>query len=261
MLRKLMKYEFMATGRVFLPLFAALLLISAVNRVLSYLPSGTPFIIGSVAWGTLIAAISILTLILTLQRFRSNLLSSEGYLTMTLPAGTNSIIFSKMFVAAIWAAASTITVIIAIAVMASTAFSVTDLIKGFAWFFSELFKTYSLGAILLIIECIVAAALLLFFGILMLYACMSLSMLVNKRRGLFTFGAFIVMSTLMQTISAFLIMLADGVNILQLIENLKLGEFGMSQLIAIFVIGALAIMSALFFYITRHMLKNRLNLQ
>ena len=46
MLRKLMKYEFMATGRVFLPLFAALLIISAINRLFQNLDLRAPAVIG-----------------------------------------------------------------------------------------------------------------------------------------------------------------------------------------------------------------------
>ena len=85
MLGKLMKYEFMATGRTFLPLFAALILVSIVNRLLSSLGLNVPSAIGTVVSVILMVGVAVVTLLITLQRFRNNLLSNEGYLMMTLP--------------------------------------------------------------------------------------------------------------------------------------------------------------------------------
>ena len=48
MLGKLLKYEFKATGRVFLPMFGALLIISVINRLFSNLNFKIPSIIGKI---------------------------------------------------------------------------------------------------------------------------------------------------------------------------------------------------------------------
>ena len=47
MLGKLMKYEFKAMGRIFLPLFGALLVASAINRLFIALDFTIPKVIGT----------------------------------------------------------------------------------------------------------------------------------------------------------------------------------------------------------------------
>ena len=260
MLRKLMKYEFMATGRIVLPFFAALVVISIVNRLLAALPVSTPAIIGTIVSVILIVGIAVLTLILTLQRFRNNLLSNEGYLMMTLPVCTDRIILSKLFVASIWSAASFIVVMLSILIMALTDFDFSELITFIRGIY-ELFASNPLHSVIYVIEFTVIAALTLFAGILMLYACMSLSMLVNKRRGLFTFGAFVVISTSLQILFAIVGSIAVFLDINVWFNNLDLAQFGLSQVVIINVLVIEAVLCALFYLITRYMLKNRLNLQ
>ena len=108
MLGKLMKYEFKATARIFLPMFAALLVVSLVSRIFITLRVETPMAIGIALSVIMIIAVCVITLIITLQRFYKNLLTNEGYLMFTLPVKTDSIIWSKMIVATIWSILSLI---------------------------------------------------------------------------------------------------------------------------------------------------------
>jgi len=260
MLKKLMKYEFMATGRVFLPMFAALIVLSVVNKLLSYLSTDTPQVIGTVVSVMLMVGIFVLTLVLTLQRFRSNLLTNEGYLTMTLPVDTNRLILSKMFVSTVWIIASAIVVTASIMIMAMVSFSFRDL----ANFFRNIYNILSINPtqfIIYIIEFIVLVVFSLFSGILLLYTCMSLSMLVNKRRGLFTFVAFIVITTAMQIIGTVMAVIGDSMNITKYFDFSRFDSFGISQVAIFFVLTVEIILCVIFYFVTRYMLKNRLNLQ
>ena len=260
MLRKLMKYELMATGRVYLPLFAALIVISIVNRLLSYLNTNTPQVIGVVIAVVLIVGIFVLTLVLTLQRFRQNLLSNEGYLMMTLPTRTNWLILSKMFVSAIWIVASFIVATISIMIMAMVSFNFRSLSDGFR-VVSEFLGVTQAQFTTYVIEFIVLFIISLFSGILLLYTCMSLSMLVNKRRGLFTFGAFIVVTTAMQIIGSILAAIIGAMNISLYFNTNSLDAYGLSQLLIFILLGAEVIMCGAYYFVTRYMLKSRLNLQ
>ena len=260
MLRKLMKYEFRATGRIFLPMYAALIIIAGVNRLLMSLKLETPSMIGTVVSVILIIGIFVLTIILAIQRFNRNLLSNEGYLMMTLPVKTDSIILSKLFAAAVWAAGSFAVVMLALFIMAGN--------RGVFLEFESLWISwnYSLSTlqiVIYLIELAIIAIISIIVSALLLYTCISLSMLVNKRRGLFAFGAFVVITTVLQ------ILLAIGVAILR---TMTIGNFfnrlfgGLSffgglqvAIVAIFICEI--VMSAVFYLITRHMLKNRLNLQ
>lgn len=260
MIRKLMKYEFMATGRVFLPLFAALLIVSAVNRLFQNLDMNTPAVIGAILSVVLIVGILVLTLILTLQRFRNNLLSGEGYLMMTLPTRADGLILSKLFVASIWNVASFIVVVIAIMIMALSGVDIPHIfsqIRGLL----NLISLPAIQLVLYIVEAIVLIALTLFAGILLLYTCMSLSMLVNKRRGLFTFGAYVVITTVMQTLFAVLVAISAAVSIYDVFSLSSLSMFGQIQVIVLLIILCEAILCAVFYFITRFMLERRLNLQ
>jgi len=262
MLGKLMKYEFMATGRVFLPLFAALIIISTVSRILSSFQLQTPSIIGVVVAVILIVGIFVLTFIITIQRFRQNLLSEEGYLMMTLPVKTDSHIFSKLFVSTVWAVASFVIVVIAIMIMAMTGYNFSDLARAI----KEFFSTVALEApqvIVYAIEALVFIILSIFSSILLLYTCISLSMLVSKRRGLFSFGAFIVITVALQVIGSIFVAIGAAITLPGGIDRLfsRMSVFGTSQVLIAVVVLTELILCAIYYLVTRHMLKNRLNLQ
>jgi len=261
MLRKLMKYEFLAMGRVFLPLYGALIAVSIVSRLLANLPAMAPVTIGRVLSGILIAGILVITLILTLQRFRNNLLSDEGYLMMTLPVCTDRLILSKLFVAAICSVASITVVSISILIMTITKNFWNDLTEYFRLIFERL-AMEPLHTSIAAVEFILGGSVMIFTGILMLYACMSLSMLVNKRRGLFTFGAFIVISTVLQTVLAAAISIMSTSSLGKWFINLLDGmsTFAQSQIIFGIVFTLELALCAGFYIKTRYMLKNRLNI-
>jgi len=262
MLRKLMKYEFMATGRIFLPLFAALIIISIVNRLLSILGLNTTSVsvIGTVVSVILMAGIAVLTFILTLQRFRNNLLSSEGYLMMTLPAKTDSLILSKLFVSAIWIVASVVVVTVSIMILAMTSFDFSDLVALIRNLI-ELLPRFSIRYVIYTAEALIGIVVSLFSGVLLLYACLSLSMLVDKRRGLFAFGAYIVITTALQIIGAIIAGIAAALNITDLFDFSSWSTFGQVQLVILLILLADVILCAAFYFVTRYMLKRRLNLQ
>ena len=262
MLKKLMKYEFKATGRVYLPLFAALIILAGVNRLLMFLNLETPGEIGIVISVILIIGIFVLTLILTIQRFRQNLLSNEGHLMMTLPVSTDSLILSKLFVSAVWTVASTIVVALAIMIMAATKDFLEQLVISIKWIGGQL-AINAPRTVAYSIEIIVVIAIMVLLWALMLYACMSLSMLVNKRRGLFTFGAFILITTAMQIAFAVVVAVGRALNISTLLGRIfgGLSSFWLSQVCVAGVLLIQLILCVVFYIITRLMLKYRLNLQ
>lgn len=108
MLGKLIKYEFKATGRTFLPLYAAILIVALVHRVFGRSSQELFEELNRVGDFTTIAlvalfmALGVITLVMTIQRFQKSLLSDEGYLMFTLPVKTRSLIASKMVVATTW---------------------------------------------------------------------------------------------------------------------------------------------------------------
>ena len=263
MLGKLMKYEFMATGRVFLPLFAALLIVSVINRIFQSLELQVPSVLGIILSVVLIVGICVLTLIITLQRFRNNLLSNEGYLMMTLPVSTNSLILSKLFVAAIWTVVSFVVVVASVMIMAMSGIDLQDIVISARLFFNNILAETTLESTHLVvfsIEAVVCIILSVLSGILFLYACMSLSMLVNKRRWLFTFGAYVVISTALQILFSVLVAIGAAAGITEVFDFSAWNTFGLSQMIILIFLVIEAALCVAYYYVTRYMLKRRLNL-
>ena len=115
MLRKLLKHEFRATGRIMLPLFGILLLVSVganfssrgmLNSDSSLLRTlGTIFIMLFIVG---IFAVGIISFVLMINRFYKNLLQDEGYVMMTLPVCVHQQIWSKLIVSTVWFAATVV---------------------------------------------------------------------------------------------------------------------------------------------------------
>lgn len=111
MLGKLLKQEFRATGRIMLPVFGALLILSVLAnfsiRILDSGMSGNSLlrILAVMALGFFIfgmIAVMFVTLWLMVSRFYRNLLKEEGYLMHTLPVSVHGLVWSKLIVSLVW---------------------------------------------------------------------------------------------------------------------------------------------------------------
>ncbi len=61
-----------------------------------------PFAISMTIYCLLIAAVFVMTLVVTIQRFNKNLLGDEGYLSFTLPVKVTATSYSKMIISLMW---------------------------------------------------------------------------------------------------------------------------------------------------------------
>ncbi|MBR2528386.1 MAG: hypothetical protein IKE58_07950 [Blautia sp.] len=108
MLRKLMKYELAATGRILIPIYFLVLAASAALAANARWGSTTSQfgnfldILLSLVFVFGILAMIIVTTVLIIQRFYKNLLGNEGYLMFSLPVSTWQNILSKALSALLW---------------------------------------------------------------------------------------------------------------------------------------------------------------
>ncbi len=115
MLRKLMKYEFLATARVMVPLLlTAPALGLGIRCFILWNGGAVPALFGSralpdvlfslLAAGTAaaMAAAPLAAFVLMVLRFRGNLLGDEGHLMLTLPVSVHSLVWSKLLVSLAW---------------------------------------------------------------------------------------------------------------------------------------------------------------
>ena len=116
MLSKLLKYEFRATGRIMLPVYALLLVTaggtSVTGSLMGRYPESTVLSIFRTLFMTLFAfttfGVLLLTLVLMVYRFYKNLMTDEGYLMFTLPVSRSQLIWSKLLVSLVWSVLSTV---------------------------------------------------------------------------------------------------------------------------------------------------------
>lgn len=260
MLGKLIKYEFRATGRICLPLFGALLIVALVSRLFINLRFETPMAIGIASAVIMIIAVFVIVLIITLHRFYKNLLTNEGYLMFTLPVSTDSIIWSKLIVAFVWNILSLIVVFIAISIMALTEINLSETFSVISSFLNQ-YGITQLQMVGFLVEIILLCIVSLLAGIIVLYACMASSLLVNTHRILFSFGAYIVLSIVGQILSSIAMFLVLPKQ-LSFYENPPVSEILSIANTTLIYSTALSLAAGIVLYIlTRYMLKNKLNLE
>lgn len=113
MLGKLIKYELRAMGRVLLPLFGALLLLSVVDtvalpdftRTLLEMPSligRLTLMISRLLYFSVFFASGAVCVFISILRFKNNLLGNEGYLMNTLPVSPITNISAKIIVSTLY---------------------------------------------------------------------------------------------------------------------------------------------------------------
>jgi hypothetical protein len=176
----------------------------------------------------------------------------------TLPADTDSLILSKLFVASIWTVLSFVAVMIAVSIMTITNINLKDIFDTIAKLFdSALQAGYSIP--LLIIEACVLVIVSLFSSILSLYACMALSMLFNRHRVGFSFLMYMIINIAGQILMGIFFSVANYPSLVNSFSTMP--EQAQVQTVIIGMILLTAASCVVFYFITRWMLKNRLNLE
>ena len=252
MLGKLMKYELRATGRTFLPLYAAILVSVLVTRLLMVSKFDAPSAIGGLVVFSLFIALGVITLLILIQRFYKNLLGEEGYLSMTLPVRPWQHILCKSLTSLVWYIFSSIAAILAFVILAYEKGMLGDFFKAIV----TLIRRGSLNAQILTAcgEFFLFAALGILAFTMMLYASMALGQLSANKRLLTSFGAFLALNFLVQILMGVLGNLAAQ------------WIFPVSDDWAIHVALLLSIALEIFFlagffFITNHILSRKLNLE
>lgn len=269
MLRKLLKYEFKATSRILLPLYGALLIFALINKIFFFGTSplknvnfeflhGIPAAISIFTYGATMAAVFIVTIFIIIQRFYKNLLGDEGYLMNTLPVSISSNISSKLISAIVWSLISIFVAVLSIIIMVYTREGFNTFLSNISNIFSKIYTDTGISTILVGIEFLIAGLFQLALNITLIYASISIGHLLPKMKILGSFGAFIALNIIMNTVlSSIMFIFRDA------IANIEssLGTVTLTHLVAIGAILINAIWFTIYFLTTRYILKNRLNLE
>ena len=260
MLRKLLKYEFQATARLCLPVFAGYLLISTLMALGNKFAGDSfvfmiLFLILTLGFLALNTVINLVPLFINVTRFSKNLLGEEGYLMNTLPVTARQHVISKVIVASVWYIASAIVQVLGTVVMFISEESYEELFEMINMMTNGIldsFKENPLLCVLIILLCFSASI----CSVLMVNASICLGHRSNSGRGikavLYFFGMVIAIAILF----AIFIDIMNSLDITKDLTGFEAGNLIVGSLLA----GSL-ILGAIFYWITERTLTKKLNLQ
>ncbi|EGT2202569.1 ABC transporter multidrug-family permease [Clostridioides difficile] len=254
MLAKLLKYELKASGRVFIPLYIAILIVAVFNGIFMNTNILQIQGIAILVLTSLFMALAVLTIVVTIQRFRKNLLGDEGYLMFTLPVSTSSLILSKCITALIYAVVSFIVAIFTFGVLMLFGTS-GILLPEILDLFNTSFKWISENFLdILVLLLVMLTSYSLF--ILLLYTSISMGQLpkFNKHRNIVAFASFIAINIVISIVG-------DAVGSILPKENTNMiYHFYQSSHFMFAILGDIVVIVALFFA-TKFILDKKLNLE
>lgn len=268
MLGKLLKYETKATARMFLPLYAALLVFAVINKIFMSINSSTNISntfmnittsISMFVYVFIIIAIFVLTFVVMIQRFYKNLLTDEGYLMLTLPVKPWLHIISKLMVSIMWDIVSVIFTIISVLILAGDKEMFTGIPQGFNEALSQIYNELNIQGYVFIFEIALIMLISLITGTLMIYASIAIGQLITKYKLLGAFGAFLLLNTATQIIATVCILIAATPT--SEIWFTKLSPNYMANLILGGGIIVNLIFASIYFIITNYILSHKLNLE
>lgn len=267
MLKKLFKYEFYSLFRILLPIYAALGFFTVMCKLSSALE------IDNIIYETVsgfsvmfyifsIIAVFIVCAVIVVTRFYKNLLSNEGYLTLSLPFTPTQHIVCKLLCGVLMIVLSFLAVMLSLLIIALGSEALEDVVKIFSMMFKDYISQMGIFKfVILIFEVCIMAVLAVFQAILMCYAAMAIGQqFKNKIAGSFLsyFGLYFAMEIITSIcLTPFMTIFSDNLD--NYIYNNGIGTSVM--LIFLLPIVFYIIFSTVYLLLTRHFLTNRLNLE
>lgn len=284
MLKKLLKYEFMSTGRVFGLCYAGVLGAALLLRILGALAwdnTGNQTAvqmllpvtdiaagISSLLYGGMVIAVIVVTFIFILQRFYKNLLGGEGYLMQTLPVTPRQLISSKLIAAVVWTVLSSIVVILSVLVLAMSGEMFGELVRDLGDIIRFYHETFATPLTVLALEMIVVCVVGIAASVLQIYAAIMIGHQAAKHKIALAVGAYFGISVVISVASSILM------NVLyHIVPNgawnaLSDWLFVMNDtpmlLVHILLLGYLVfnlVLAVVFFAVTEWMMRRNLNLE
>ena len=290
MLGKLMKHDFRALSRTLFPLQIGILGGGLVATILSALSirlseaswagaNGSNLLKGlilaasvttAVLIGVAIMASLVVTVVLICYHFYRSFLADEGYLTFTLPVSTSNLLWSKLFTSMFWVLINC--VVVCITLLIYSVFGTTtntlinqDVLQAFRQLFTEILPQASkyVSIPVMTAETLVVGILGLASQLLQIFFAIIVGgQVAKKHRVLAAIGMYLLINMGVGIISSiFMSVVTFGEGVASLAFNTA-QEFGTFMSTIFGWYGVLfAGLSALFFLVSRSILKKNLNLQ
>jgi len=266
MLGKLLKHEFRATGRVMGPMYLIVLVTAVGGNISVRLMDDAQSRILNILAGLLMTAfviamigVSVMTLVLMIQRFHKNLMGDEGYVMFTLPASIHQQIWSKIIVSTVWFIATAGAMALAMFIMAYHVGFMGQMLTWLRELLHQITVYYALNGVAFVAEFLVVCFLACAVCCLQFYAAMAIGHSFANHKVGFSVLFFFVMQFVEQMVFSFGAAFSDWFNWNWFQVNIQ-GMAAVHAVMGVLCAGFL-VYGAVFYIITAIMLKKHLNLE
>ena len=253
MLNKLIKYEFKATSRIFLPLYLGVLIVATLNKIAIEVKGGfqeafTDSFIMTLAtvliYFAIIISLLVITFAIIVERFRKNILCDEGYLMNTIPVKPWENISSKLIIAVMWNLFSVI--IGAISVLILDYRMIADI-------FNTIMDQFGNSYFIMVgVSSLIGAI----TTTLMIYLSLAVGNIFSQNKILAAIGTFIVLNTISNILS-FALMVAN----INIFDTTQMETVNLSLNMQLPALILSAVMAIAYFILTNYILSKKLDLQ
>lgn len=265
MLGKMIKHEFIATGRNFLPMYLFMIILTPVFSLIMRLGhenKGNLAIINILAGLSIFGFIAMMigifvaSYILIVLRFYRTTATSEAYLTFTLPVSTHHIILSKLLAAVVWQAATGVLVILCVLCMTilTGMWTPADALEQIRQFIYLLFEGMPSSYWVLFPIMLAVGAV---SGTLQYFCSIILGQLFRDHRVIGSIGVYLALSTVTQIIASVAIF---PIMFFAVDANGNMSEYYESLIFIISILFSL-ILGVVYYFATSYVMKRHLNVQ
>ncbi len=269
MVKKLLKHEFMALGRMLVPMYIILLGLSLITRIIVIFENDSViYDIISVS-SIIVLAIGLVvgvvyTIVSCIIRFYKNLFSKEGYLTFTLPVSVEAHLGTKLFSSVVSYIASVGVIFLAFCIATSGELLI-EIFKAAGFLFGKAMENVGADLPFYILEIAVLTLVSICTSFLLFYACMCIGQLAKRSRVLLALGVYFGYYYLTQ------ILVTLGLVFMTVFEDTELFydiiswiELHPTEFVHVALIGALvieAVLGGVYYLIAHTIMKKKLNLE
>ena len=269
MVKKLLKYEFFSYLRTLVPMYIILFAIGVLNRFIQ-LFERDHFSYNVVFYSSIIAlAVSsivclVMTFVMGIVRFYKNLYSAEGYLTFTLPVTSGQHIFTKLVMPFTFTLTS-VAVILISASVAMLGDVLVEVWRAIFYLFKEYFRSMGVHGGFYIFEFVILALIAIVYSYLLFYSCVTIGQTAKKNRVFMAFVAYFVYYLITQVFGTIFVILGYVFSYNGLLD--ELGRFfsnhpyASTHIILSTLIAFFTVLCIVFYFVNRHIMNNKLNLE
>lgn len=269
MVKKLFKQELISYIRSLLPMELVLLGIAALTRIIQF------FEVDSISYeiisvSSIVALVVsmvvclVMTEVIAIKRYYSNLFTNEGYLTLTLPVANSAHIITKLVCAVCVNIISFLNVILAVCI--ATAGEVCKEIFKAGFYLLEKFIEYTkVDGVFYIIEIIILFIVTLAVQMLLFYTCITLGQMAKKNRVLAAFGVYFGYYFICQTLGTVMTVFATAFYDILPLEQIALfaerNPYEFVHIILCLSIILSLVMGLIYYAISIRVINRKLNLE